>query len=396
MGPLKQIIIQGTPLCNLNCDYCYLTSEARRKHEPLTHDTAKVVFDKVFLSSITDNCSGFDVCWHAGEPLVQPVSYYKEIFSIIEQSQIAHNKQHIQITHSIQTNGTLINDEWCRFFREFDVDVSISVDGPAWLHDKHRKNWSGNGSHAKVMRGFECFKKHGLSLGAFSVITKDTLAHAEEWFHFFIDNDIENVCFNIDEIQADNARSSMNGYGMEEEFRLFLKKIWELNKQQIKPLYIREFQNAARMLLHPGMGNGANDSYSVPFQMLNVDSKGNFSTFCPTLLTAKSKEYGDFIIGNLHTDTFESALQTDKLKRITEDIRAGASMCEKECEYYELCGGLIWQSNKYAEHGTFLSTETMTCRLRFKTLLNVVVDDVLAENALSLPLSITNSGLETP
>ena len=117
-----------------------------------------------------------------------------------------------------------------------------------------------------------------------------------------------------------------------------------------------------------------------PFAIVNIDHQGNFSTFDPELLSIKTETYGDFVLGNILQDTFESSCDTDKFHQMYQDISAGIELCRQSCEYFGVCGGGAG-SNKYWENGTFRSTETNACKNRIKVVTDIVLDAL--ENAWS-------------
>jgi uncharacterized protein len=118
-----------------------------------------------------------------------------------------------------------------------------------------------------------------------------------------------------------------------------------------------------------------------PFSIINFDYKGNFSTFDPELLSVKTEEYGDFIFGNVLENSLESMYKNEKFQRIYKDINQGLKLCEKDCNYFGICGGGAG-SNKYWENGTFASSETQCCRYRIQILTDVLLNSI--EQSLGL------------
>ncbi|EHJ11147.1 putative arylsulfatase regulatory protein [Crocosphaera watsonii WH 0003] len=111
-GPISLVVIQPTPFCNLDCDYCYLPNRNLKKR--LSLDLIEPIFKTIFTSPFVGDF--LDICWHAGEPLAVPISYYQEMFKRIEIADKKYNHKQVPIYHSIQTNGILINQAWCDFF----------------------------------------------------------------------------------------------------------------------------------------------------------------------------------------------------------------------------------------------------------------------------------------
>ena len=154
----RLLVLQPTPFCNIDCDYCYL---------PNRQDKSRMSMGTVALAArrlADDQLAGpsLTVVWHSGEPLVLPPSFYEEAFDTIADA-IGRD---CKVTHSIQTNGTLINDQWCELFARRNVQIGVSVDGPADLHDRHRRTRNGKGPHHKVLAGMALLRPYRTEKGS--------------------------------------------------------------------------------------------------------------------------------------------------------------------------------------------------------------------------------------
>lgn len=138
------------------------------------------------------------VVWHAGEPLVMPPPFYEEAISVLAEVCGGNCK----VSHSIQTNATLIDDTWCQLFERHGVRVGVSVDGPEWLHDIHRQTRAGQGTHQRVVRGLEKLQEYGIPFHAIAVVTADTLGQVDEFCDFFLAKGIHEVGCNFDEAEG--------------------------------------------------------------------------------------------------------------------------------------------------------------------------------------------------
>jgi len=116
---ISVVVVQPTPFCNINCNYCYLPD--RKNKATMSQEVLQALFEKVFASGWA--CNQLTVIWHAGEPLVMPVSYYEEAFNLIE----SLRPQDIQVRHSFQTNGTLLSRSWCDLFKWASSPPSVHV-----------------------------------------------------------------------------------------------------------------------------------------------------------------------------------------------------------------------------------------------------------------------------
>ena len=128
--------------------------------------------------------------WHGGEPLMRSIDFYKKALAL--QKKYAHGKQ---IDNVIQTNGTLLTDEWCEFFAKNHWLVGISIDGPQEYHDHYRVTPAGKPSWEKVMQGISLLKKHRVEWNAMAVVNAYNAEHPLEFYHFFRDNGCQYLQF---------------------------------------------------------------------------------------------------------------------------------------------------------------------------------------------------------
>jgi uncharacterized protein len=376
------LVIQPSPFCNINCDYCYLPNRTDTRR--MDFAVLERVMDKVWASGLVQ--SPFSLLWHAGEPLAVPISWYEQAFEIINRYPMANE----YVTHSVQTNGTLVTDKWCEFLNRHRVEVGISIDGPREVHDHHRKTRSGEGTFDKAMRGLECLKRNGVPFGVVSVISDISVDRPDEMYEFYREHGITGIGFNIEEVEGANASSSLGRSGGHGRIYSFLKRFYERNKADGFPLNVREFQNAERNILEPGWSSRPDGNYynqeADPFGMVNVDCFGNFSSFSPELLGQPTEKYGSFNFGNLITGTLFDATVNEAFRHVLTDIEAGNIKCSETCEFFRYCGGAS-PSNKYYENGTFDSTETHQCISTVKIPMRIVLEDL--ENELGITDTVT-------
>jgi uncharacterized protein len=364
VGPLELLVVQPTPFCNINCSYCYLPD--RQNINRMSLATLEQTFSWVFASGLVRQ--PFTLLWHAGEPLVVPPAFYERSADLLHKC----NRDHVEVTQSVQTNGTLIDDDWCDFFRRHDVQVGVSVDGPAFLHDRHRLTRQGAGTHERVLLGIHKLHEHQIPFYVLSVLTADSLLYPDELFDWYLQNNISTVAFNVEEIEGPNTSSSLLGHQMQERFRRFFSRFLDLAQSLDPPLRVREFDTVAGALICR-FGPGARTQENRPFAIVNVSSEGDFSTYSPELLGLSSPRHGSFALGNVATDPLDSVLASTRLLALEDEISRGVTMCEQSCRYFPFCGGGA-PGNKFFENGSFASTETLFCRLHKKVCLDVALD----------------------
>jgi uncharacterized protein len=333
----------------------------------MSPDTLDRIFRWVFASGLARQ--PFTLLWHAGEPLVLPVSFYETAAELLHR----HNAAGLPILQSFQTNATLLDADWCAFLRRPGVHLGVSVDGPDFLHDRHRRTRQGRGTLGRVLRGIGLLHEHGIAFEVITVLTADSLGYPDELFDFYQENGIRSVAFNVEEVEGPHTASSLQRAGTPERFRRFLTRFVRLARSADPPLVVREFETSATALLAARRyGVGARTQENRPWAIVNVDCEGRFSTYSPELLGVTSRTHGGFALGDVATDSLETVQASPRFRRLEDEIGAGVEMCRQTCRYFPFCGGGP-PANKYFENGTFVSTETLFCRLHKKVCLDVTL-----------------------
>lgn len=180
-SPLYLLAKPAGSRCNLACKYCYYLEKSLlfEKHSPQVMDDAlleKFIHDYIGAQTTQEVL----FTWHGGEPLMRPLQFYKKAVAL--QRKYAAGRR---IDNCLQTNGTLLTEEWCRFFKEQGWLVGVSVDGTQEMHDAYRKAKGGGPSHHKVMQGIRLLQKHGVEWNALAVVNDLNAGHPKEFYRFF-------------------------------------------------------------------------------------------------------------------------------------------------------------------------------------------------------------------
>jgi uncharacterized protein len=361
---LETVVVQPTPFCNINCSYCYLPQ--RDVKSIIEQSTVSALFEKVFASGWT--AEGLTVIWHAGEPLVVPVSFYETAFSAIEQMRLPS----LRLRHSFQTNGMLITPQWCDLFKKWDVGVGVSIDGPKNLHDAHRVTRSGRGTFDKTLAGIRLLKREQVPFHVISVLSRQGMNSPREMLDFFQSEGIEDVCFNVEESEGDHVSDLFAADDAKASFKNFLSEFWRLSRQSGQIRFVREVDGMLPRIFRAEQ-SAMRNAQVEPFGMMNVDCHGNVSSFSPELLGLKNDGYRDFIVGNILTDSLEEMYRSCTMTAMSRDIAAGVAACRNHCEYFSVCGGGA-PINKLAENGSFTGTRTAFCSLTQMVPVDLILD----------------------
>jgi len=353
------LVLQPTPFCNIDCSYCYL---------PQRNDTRRMAPETLALALLHLRQDGLldaelGIVWHAGEPLVLPPAWYAIALAKAAAALQAHP---VRVTHALQTNATLVDETWCRFFLDHGVQLGVSIDGPAALHDRHRRTRRGGPTHASVMQGIRCLQAQQVPFHAIAVVTAETLADPAAFFDWFEAQGIRELGCNIDEAEGAHARSSLqDSAALEAAHAAFIEE--GLRRHLAGRLVLRELAQAQQLLAAPlprwgaGRSRWPANAQVQPLALITVNVNGDWGSFSPELPGQPWPQYGNFVLGNVHQGGYLQALRGPVFERLWAGIAAGVQACESQCAYFEQCGGGA-PANKLYEHGHLRGTETLYCR----------------------------------
>lgn len=185
--PFHYIILKITSLCNLACDYCHAGNLPTRTKLMPIHLISRILDD---FSSSSDR-DQLQLVFHGGEPLLAGLTFFKKILALEAQAKTSN----LRITHGIQTNGTLITDEWIDLFQEGQFKVGLSIDGPPALHDKHRKDKTGQPTFDRVASAMDKLQENRIPFSLLSVITKESPFYVGSFFDLLLEWEMSGIDF---------------------------------------------------------------------------------------------------------------------------------------------------------------------------------------------------------
>ena len=166
--------------CNLDCAYCYYLDKALRyggKQAVMSDDLLREYIRQYITANAVDTVT---FCWHGGEPLLLGLDFYRKAMAF--QREFASGKR---ILNTIQTNATLISEDWCKFFRMNDFLVGVSLDGPQDIHDGFRLDKQGRPTWERVMASVDMLKRYGVEFNTLSVVNSRCEGRGKEIYNFF-------------------------------------------------------------------------------------------------------------------------------------------------------------------------------------------------------------------
>ena len=347
------VVMQPTTLCNLACDYCYLP--LRRENLRMPVAVAEAVAAGVADYARTRR---FSVVWHGGEPLAAGRAHLAALFAPFGPG----------VEHYMQTNATLIDDEWCEFFTDHDVRVSVSVDGPR-ERNGDRVDRAGKPAYDLITRGIDRLRAHDIPFSTLCVVGDPRPGVATELYEYFLGLGCEVLGINVEETEGVNTRANSHDPAAVSAFWAELVTAWRRDPR----IHLREVEWSLRYASAVLDGN-ADDLLPRRLDPIpTIAHDGSVVLLSPELAGFHDPRYGDFSSGNVLTTPLSEILAGAAGTPWIREFLRGIEACRDTCPYFGFCGG-AHAANRYFEHGRFDVTETDHCRNSKIRLLEGVLD----------------------
>jgi uncharacterized protein len=323
--------------CNLNCAYCYYMPTEPENCRPgklniMSEELLrKAIFDTVKLN----NTPEVSFCWHGGEPLLAGIDFFRKAVEIQKEALApkelnpCHSKR---IINTIQTNGTLINKEWCSFFKQSDFLVGVSIDGPKDIHDAFRVNRAGESMFDRTMAGISMLANEGVEFNTLSTVNCSSEGRGAEVYEFL--KKIEKKSQEsprfmqfLPVVAPDKPWGvSAEGYGQ------FMKDVfaewWRC--EDAGRVYVQLFDVALANFM--GMQGGLCQFNPVCGDVPVLEQNGDFFT-CDHFVNS------EFYLGSLKIQSFEELVYSPKIANFGIEKRGKLPVKCQRCHYLNLCYG---------------------------------------------------------
>jgi len=315
--------------CNLSCRYCYYLDKKKlyksADHIPMADD----VLEKYVIQHIqasTDDIVSFT--WHGGEPLLAGIDFYRKVLKL----QSAHKPPGRTIMNGIQTNGTLIDEEWCKFLAENEFVIGISTDGPGEFHNINRRTREDNNTFLNVIRGYELLQKHGVTPEILCVVSNDNVRYPFIVYNFFKNLGAKYITFlPLVEPDPGSSTGATEKSVPPDEFGYFLSTIFdEWVEKDIGDIKIQIFEEAAR--------SAFNQEHTLCIFKSNcggvpvVEHNGDFFS-CDHYVNK------DHLLGNIMDHSLTYFLDSERQKVFGMNKSISLPEYCIECEVRSMCNG---------------------------------------------------------
>ena len=334
MKYFSMLIKPASSLCNLRCRYCFYCDVAENRDIPsygvMNEETMNLLIDKTLAFFHEETTITF--AFQGGEPTVAGLDYFKRFIRRVN----LKKKNYHHICYSLQTNGTLLNDEWITLLRQNHFLVGVSLDSYQSQHDAMRPDAQGQGTFQRIMENIEKLKKAKVDFNILSVLTRQMAQHPKEVFDFYARNQLDYIqlipC--LPPLETDNDPYSLRPH----DFFQFYDTFFECWLQELKKghyISVTLFDNVIPLFAGvPAQQCGFMGFCSMQFV---VESDGGIYP-CDFYVLDQYK------IGNIHEMEIDEIMKSQKAQSFLKEPHRTTPLC-KTCRYYRLCRGQCRRQN---------------------------------------------------
>lgn len=316
-------------ICNLDCHYCYYLKKQHLYPKGELFCMTDSLLENYIVQHIEASPSTVvSFSWHGGEPTLLGLDYFRKIVSL----QRKHLPSGRRITNGLQTNGTLLDEEWCRFFAAEGFAVGLSLDGPRELHDRYRVTKGQKPTHKQVMRGFKLLKQHSIPCDILCVVHNQNVHYATAVYRFFKEIGGEYVTFLPLVEPRKDAEGRVSRHSVPAEaFGSFLCTIFdEWVRYDIGRIMVQIFDEAARPAC--GMEHSLCIFRETCGDIPVVEHNGDFFS-CDHFVDSTHR------LGNVHDTSLVEMLESPAQRAFGRAKQDGLPRYCQECEVRAMCNG---------------------------------------------------------
>lgn len=328
MPNITVMIKPASGLCNIRCDYCFYSDEIQNRESPCLEIMDYEVIERVLQKTLSFATGHCNYLFQGGEPTLAGISFFEKWLEYEKR----YNVNNVEISHSIQTNGYLLNKEWCDFLSKNRFLIGLSIDGIKSTHDLYRKDYSGQGTFENVINSANLLKDANIEFNILTVVNSKTAPEIQKIYEFYKKQGFiwQQYIACLDPIGVDQGKKEYSlkpkVYG---QFLIELFKMWEKDFYQGTQPYIRQFENYIGILMGAPI-ESCEQRGSCSFQTI-VEADG--SVYPCDFYAMDSYKLGNFLV-----DTFDNINHQRRIIRFVEQSYNHAESC-KNCAYFGICRG---------------------------------------------------------
>jgi len=323
-------------ICNLDCSYCFFLDKEQLYPGSNFRMSDEVLENYIKQLIASHKTKEVTVAWQGGEPTLMGVDFFQRAIAYQEK----YRKPGMVFENTMQTNGTLLNDQWCEFFKENNFLIGLSLDGPKHLHDANRVDKKGGGTFDRVMRGLRLLQKHGVEYNILTTVNRINGEYPLEVYRFLRD-EVGTTWIQfipvIERLNDDGSTLRQMGANVSdhsvlpEQFGNFLSTIFdEWIRKDVGKIFVQTFEATVRSWL------GMNPAMCV---------------FAPTCGHGVALEHNgdlyscdhyvepEYLLGNIQDTFIAELVGSDRQQKFGQDKRDTLPKYCRECEVLFACNG---------------------------------------------------------
>lgn len=328
MPQIHVMIKPASGLCNMRCKYCFYMDEMEKREQAsygiMTEETLENVIREI-LNFAEKECT---IAFQGGEPTLAGLDFYRKCLEF----ERLYNTKQVRISHALQTNGYVLDEEWCRFFAQNHFLIGLSVDGIKATHDAFRKDSRGQDTYFHTLEAARMLKEAGAEFNVLTVVNKKTAGKIRRIYEQYrkLGFSWQQYIACLDPIQEKQGQQEYSltpkAYG---QFLIDLFDLWYVDLQQGRQPYIRQFENYIGILA--GQEPESCEQRGVCSIQNVVEADGS-------VYPCDFYVLDEYRLGNLNRDSFERIDERRKEIRFLEHSLNHTQDC-RGCAYFALCRG---------------------------------------------------------
>ena len=326
---LREFQVMTKPLgaiCNLDCHYCYYLKKEFLYPKGDDFRMSDEVLERYIVQQIeAAPGSMVNFAWHGGEPTALGLEYFQKIAAL----QKKHRPEGKKITNGIQTNGTLLNEEWCRFFAAERFAVGLSIDGPRELHDAYRVDKGQKPTHKQVVRAYRMLAEHDVHIDVLCVVHDKNVRQPAQVYRFFKDLGVEFLQF-LPLVERENGGVSARTAPAEAFGRFLIAVFDQWLRNDVGKVAIQMFDEAARPLA--GMDHSLCIFRETCGDVPVVEHNGDFFS-CDHFVEP------EYRVGNIAEIHLGDMVESPAQRAFGKAKRDSLPRYCRECEVRAMCNG---------------------------------------------------------
>lgn len=324
MPSVNLLIKPASSLCNMRCKYCFYAdvseNRAFRSFGMMSEETLELTVKAAF-----EYASGFaGFAFQGGEPMLAGLDFYKKLITLQEK----YNTKKIKVFNSIQTNGTLVNEEWAEFFARHSFLVGLSIDGTRETHNALRVDAGGNGTYEKASAAAEILMRHGADFNILCVVNNFVARYPQKVYRELKKYRYLQFIPCLDGFDGEKHAFSLT----EDRYGMFLKQIFDLYYADFMKndyVSIRNFDNYIQMMRGRPPEACAMNGYCTCYFVIEGDG---------SVYPCDFYVLDEWRLGNVKNESFREMISSDTAKQFVDGSKYISEEC-RNCLYYALCRG---------------------------------------------------------